>query len=74
MDDCDDVGDPLCHVSSLEAHSAFIYIKAFLLRNEGADRCYYLLRDLEMELRKVSASTYTQTSIPDSFQKMYTEA
>ena len=66
----DDGGDPLCPVSSRQAHSAFLDIKAFLLRactDEVADCYYNLLSNLEMEITRFSYST---TSIANYFEKV----
>ena len=70
VDDADDAGDPLPSVSSQQAHSSFLNIKAFLLRttsSSNAEHAYCLLRDLEVELEKGHFNACTQTTITDFF-------
>ena len=59
-DNADNVGEPLANVSSQQAYSSFLNIKAFLLRptsSSNADQAYRLLKDLELSPSTISASS-----------------
>ena len=65
-EDDDDTGDPLPKVTNHQAYAAFQDIQAYLLCNSsGADRSYRILRDLEIELTKVTSKTGKQCLITD---------
>ena len=68
-DDANNAGDPLPNVSSQQAHSSFLNIKAFpyCTTSINADQAYSLLRDLEVELAKEHFNACTQTTIMDFF-------
>lgn len=73
-DDADDAGDPLSNVSSQQAHSSFLNIKAFLLpttSSSNADQAYHLLTDLEVELAKGHFNACTQNNYNRLFHQKH---